>query len=576
MLPVGVCVCDHAGAIVRYNRSAIELWGCTPNLGEQADVFLTRATGLCDATTPPANWVGSVLASGTPIRDLELSMVRQAGSRAVVRVNIDSLMDDAGVSGGAVICLRDITDSWRLRAALRRTERQSLALLETLPVAVYITDTDGRITAYNQAAVELWGREPELGTDTWCGSAILRWPDGRLMQNDECPMAVALRERRAIRGAEAVAERPDGERVHFLAYPSPIWDEEGALVGAINTLVDITGRKSNEELTHYVASIVDSSNDAIVGKDLNGIITSWNRGAERLFGYSPAETIGQPITMLMPLERQDEETEILRRIRHGERIDHYETVRRRKDGSLVEISLAVSPVKNAQGAIVGASKIARDITEQKRATEKQMLLLREMNHRVKNLFAVASGVVTLSARFAQTPDEMAKAVRARLNALSQAHDLTLPDMSDGIARSESRTTLHAMVATIVSPYSDPPDEGNSRITIHGPDVWIGGGATTSLALLLHEFATNAAKYGSLAVPTGQVDVGWSVSDDNLHLVWCERGGPPVDQNAVQAEGFGSLLARATVKSQLGGSISHDWQCAGLTVHLKASLARLAK
>jgi hypothetical protein len=94
MLPVGVCVCDHAGAIVRYNRSAIELWGCTPNLGEQADVFLTRATGLCDATTPPANWVGSVLASGTPIRDLELSMVRQAGSRAVVRVNIDSLMDE--------------------------------------------------------------------------------------------------------------------------------------------------------------------------------------------------------------------------------------------------------------------------------------------------------------------------------------------------------------------------------------------------------------------------------------------------------------------------------------------------
>jgi hypothetical protein len=146
----------------------------------------------------------------------------------------------------------------------------------------------------------------------------------------------------------------------------------------------------------------------------------------------------------------------------------------------------------------------------------------------------------------------------------------------GGGRTENRTPLSAVVQTIISPYSDPTEENDDRIMIRGPDVWIGGSAMTSLALLLHGFATNAVKYDSLAVPTGRVDVGWSVSDDDLRLVWRERGGPPINNPTDQVEGFGTLLARATVKSQLGGSISRDWEAEGLTVHLRASLARLAK
>ena len=138
----------------------------------------------------------------------------------------------------------------------------------------------------------------------------------------------------------------------------------------------------------WLASIVESSDDAIISKNLDGIITSWNWGAERVFGYTAAEAIGQPITIVIPQDRQDEERLILTRIRRGERTDHYEAVRQRKHGSLIVVSLTVSPKKNAEGKIIGASKIARDITEQKRAQEQITTLAREAEHRSKNLLSV--------------------------------------------------------------------------------------------------------------------------------------------------------------------------------------------
>jgi PAS domain S-box-containing protein len=149
-------------------------------------------------------------------------------------------------------------------------------------------------------------------------------------------------------------------------------------------------------------------------------------GAQRLFGYTADEAIGKSIMILIPAELRHEELTIIGRIRRGERTEPYETVRRRKDGSLVDISLTVSPVKNSQDEIIGASKIARDVTGCKRAEEQLRLLPREMDHRVKNLFTLASGVVALSARTASTPQEMSSSVRDRLTALARAHALTLP------------------------------------------------------------------------------------------------------------------------------------------------------
>ena len=185
--------------------------------------------------------------------------------------------------------------------------------------------------------------------------------------------------------------------------------------------------------------------------DLNGVITSWNWGAQRLFGYTAEETIGKPVTLLIPTDRHDEEPAILDRIRLGERVEHYDTIRQRKDGTLIDISLTISPLRDPEGKIIGASKIARDITGRRRAEEGQRLLLREMDHRVKNLFALASGVVGLSARSATTKEDLSSAVSGRLAALAKAHALTLRPFSATDPSKKNSTTLHALIDTIFRP-----------------------------------------------------------------------------------------------------------------------------
>lgn len=249
--------------------------------------------------------------------------------------------------------------------------------LDALPLAVYMTDADGYVAYFNAAAADLAGRIPALGKDRWCVTWELRRPDGSALPHDQCPMAMALKTGQPVRGQELLAVRPDGTTVLLLPHPTPIFDNTGTLTGAVNLLVDMTDRQSAEKDSRYLAAIVESSDDAIVSKDLNGIITSWNKGAERLFGYTADEVLGKSITLLMPPGYENEEPNILGRIRRGERIDHYETLRQRKDGSLVNISLTVSPVRDAGGRIIGASKIARDISETKRASEALTARLRE-------------------------------------------------------------------------------------------------------------------------------------------------------------------------------------------------------
>jgi PAS domain S-box-containing protein len=318
---------------------------------------------------------------------------------------------------------------------------------------------------------------------------------------------------------------------------------------------------------HYRA-IVESSDDAILSKNLDGLILSWNRGAERLFGFSSEEAVGRPVTIIIPLDRRNEEPEILKKIHSGERIEHFETVRQRKDGSLVDISLTISPIRDSSGKIVGASKIARDISELKKAREQQRLLLREMSHRVNNLFALSGSIVGLSARSAKTPRELADSTRARLSALARAHALTFSDGFDGAA--PPSTTLHSLTRTIVAPFNDPEHQ---RIAISGMDGAVSGSAVTSFALLLHEFATNSAKYGSLSTETGSVKVVFAEGGGEVVVHWTEHGGPPVAE-PTGALGFGDVLSRIAVSEQLGGEIVRDWRPEGLGIRLLIPLGRL--
>ena len=246
-------------------------------------------------------------------------------------------------------------------------------MLKRLPVAIYTCDADGYITWYNEAAVKLWGRQPVIGEDMWCGSWKIIDQDGLYTSLDTCPMARVLKERIFIDAEEIIVERPDGIRRHVLAHPQPTFSSSGVFSGAINTLVDITDQKGSEENQARLAAIVESSDDAIISKRLDGHITSWNSAAERMFGYTQAEAIGKHITMLIPPSRMQEENTIIQNIIRGNKVDHFETIRITKYGKEIPISLTVSPIKDNRGVIIGASKIARDITVQMEAKRKLQL-----------------------------------------------------------------------------------------------------------------------------------------------------------------------------------------------------------
>jgi PAS domain S-box-containing protein len=330
-------------------------------------------------------------------------------------------------------------------------------------------------------------------------------------------------------------------------------------------------RRASVLARNRLAAVVESSDDAILTKDLDGIITSWNQGAAELFGYPAEEAIGKSITVLLPPDRQDEEPAILARIRSGERIEPYETVRQHKNGSLIDISLSVSPLKDSTGDIIGASTIARNITERKRAQEQERLLIREMNHRIKNLFALASGIISLSARDAETPQALKTMATERLAALARVHNLTLARHGQFDAAATMPTTLHALIEAILKPYEGRPDAAR-RIELGGDDLLLSASATTSFALLMHEFATNAAKYGALSDERGTIAIEVRRTPDRLMITWMERNGPPA-ASPTPSEGFGSYLAKATVKT-LDGQIAHDWDAAGVTVRLDVALSRV--
>lgn len=347
-----------------------------------------------------------------------------------------------------------------------------------------------------------------------------------------------------------------------------------ALNAAVDLLlVEINLRRESRLALGQLASVVETSDDAIITKDLNGIVTSWNKGAERIFGYEANEIIGKPISLLIPPDRPDEEPSILARLRKGQRIEHYETVRRRKTGELIDISLSVSPLADATGKIVGASKIARDITVRRQAQEVQSLLLGEMRHRINNLFAITNALVTLSARMSKTPLEMEAAIKERLAALSRAQQLTRRGLIQAESEFSGQPTLKGLIHAIFAPYVTAGSNSPERIVVTGCDQEINDSAVTSIALLLHELATNAAKYGALSASAGVVHIDCSSKEDWLVMTWEERGGPPI-KGTPNREGFGGSLARKIVANQFSGRLCNEWNASGLTIRIEIPLAHL--
>jgi PAS domain S-box-containing protein len=310
-------------------------------------------------------------------------------------------------------------------------------------------------------------------------------------------------------------------------------------------------QRNLEEVNRFLAAVVESSDDAIVSKDLNGIIATFNRGAERLFGYQAEEVVGKPVTILIPPDRQHEQLEILARLRRGEGIE-CETVRLRKDGTLVDISLTVSPLKDDRGEIIGASKIARDITERKRNDERIAVLAREAEHRTRNILASVQATVNLS--HSDTVKGLKQTIEGRIQALANVHSLFVKSRWDG-------AELSSIVNQELAPYLG---EDKTRAQIDGPHVLLGTNQAHAMAITLHELATNAAKYGPLSVPEGHLCVRWSsAADGQLTLYWTESGGPPTKNPA--REGFGMSIIKRMIEEE--GEIHLDWRAEGLACEI---------
>ena len=268
-----------------------------------------------------------------------------------------------------LVVLRDITEQKRAQESVRQRTAQFETLLNQAPLGVYLVDADFRIREVNPVALPVFGELPGgvLGRDFNEIAHVLwerRYAEElvsifrRTLETGESYFTSDRGEYRADRGVIEYYEW----RVDRILLPD-------GRFGVVCYFRDISDRKRAELNANLLASIVESSDDAIVSKDLNGIIVSWNQGAERLFGYTATEAIGQSITIVIPPDRLDEEPKILERLKRGERIEHFETIRIRKDGSRLNVSLTISPVKDGDGRIVGASKVARDVTERVRQDE---------------------------------------------------------------------------------------------------------------------------------------------------------------------------------------------------------------
>lgn len=358
-LPVAIYMTDAQGWLTYFNSAAVKLTGRVPEIGSDQwcvtwKIFRPDGTPLSHDRCP----IAIALKGGEPPADTECMAVRPDGTRVWFNARPTVLRDPQGRILGGISLLMDITDR---KNAEFEAEEQFRAIVDTTPECVSTIAPDGTLVFMNPAGLAM------------LGAASMDAIPGRSIYNLIAPEDRArfrTFHERVCAGEKGSLQYCihglDGRRLHVECYSAPLHQIDGASLH-LSLAHDVTERKDTERAALLLSAIVDSSDDAIISKDLQGVITSWNQSAERLFGYTADEAIGQTVAnLLIPADRQAEEPDILSRLRRGERVDHFDTVRRRKDGSLLQISLTISPVKNAQGVIIGASKIARDITATKR------------------------------------------------------------------------------------------------------------------------------------------------------------------------------------------------------------------
>ena len=318
----------------------------------------------------------------------------------------------------------------------------------------------------------------------------------------------------------------------------------------------------------HLAAIVSSSPSAIVSLAPDGTIRTWNAAAADLFGYGDTEAIGQPIDILSPEGAREAFDDLYARVRTGETVQA-DIVRRRKDGRLIEVSVNIAPMFDDAGELVGISSISRDISERKARERHIEFLMRELAHRSKNLLAVVQAIAGQTARGSPSVEEFHAHFSRRIHAMALSQDLLL-------ARNFKGAGITELVRAQLAPFAD---EQSPRVSCSGPELEIRSDAVQGITLVLHELATNAAKYGALSVPDGCVAIAWEVDrsapgEPRFRMSWRESGGPPV--TSPKRKGFGHAVIAQMVASALRAQVALDYAPEGVSWTLDAPISSITQ
>jgi len=484
-------------------------------------------------------------------RDKHFNLNRR-GVPEDVWVNLDysPIRNDDGDVLGVLAIVVDTTPWVFAERAQRESESRFRTLADNIAAFAWMADDSGKIFWYNKRWFDYTGLPFEEARE-W------GWP---LRQHPDHVERTMDKINRCLTSGEVWEDTfplkgRDGVYRWFLSRAMPIRDDAGNVIRWFGTNTDITEHLEEAEKNAQLATIVATSADAIISMSSEGVIQSWNPGAEVMFGYTADEVIGQSEQVLFPEGSGAEFEDKYRHLRLGEHVLR-DTVRRRKDGSLLDVAINVAPMRRPDGRIFGFSAVFRDITERKRVEKHLRTVMRELSHRTKNLLAVIVAMVRQTARTSTDVGVLQSQLIQRLQSLSASHDLL-------VAEDWTGASLEELIHAVLQPFTGSSEES---LECKGPHVFVNATAAQNLGLALHELATNAAKYGALSTSHGRVHVRWDIElreDGSRWLVlhWNERGGPPVSPPTVK--GFGHVVIERVVGQALSAKVDYQFKPDGV-------------
>lgn len=430
-------------------------------------------------------------------------------------------------------------------------------LLESTQIATLFLDSKLRVRSFTPAVTEIFHL-----IDSDAGRPITDIVSR--LAYESLPRDVS-RVLRTLTRLEQEVALSDGSASYIMRM-LPYRTVDNVISGVVITFVDITERKRNEESLARLAAIIAHSQEAIIGTSPDGAITTWNAGAERMYGYGAEEAVGRPLSFLSADDRPEEMRQILdRQRRTPAQPSIVDTERLTKDGRRIFVSFTASPIRNETGRLVGAALVERDTTERRAAEQRQLLLLAELNHRVKNTLASVLSIAARTRQSSDSLDSFGRSFEGRLQSLAAAHELLAENVWSGV-------DLRQLLVEELKPYH----EGKDPPGLSGGEVFLPSRAAVVLAMVFHELATNAAKYGALSVPGGSVKVGWRVTRASgaalLRLDWTERGGPKAQPPS--REGFGLSFLKRSIAYELHGTTELAFKPDGLRCRIEVPMTEL--